>query len=255
MTRIICVASGKGGAGKTTIVANLGLALAELGKDVTILDANLTTPNLGIHLGVPLYPTTLHDVLKGKANIKDAVYEHESGLKIIPAGLSLNDLRGIDSRDLPNALLDLLGHSEIIIVDASAGLGREALSAIESSDEMILVTNPDLPSVTDALKAAKLAEQMGTRITGLAINRKKNKSHEMSSIEIQKMLDGIEILAEIPEDEGVQKSLSKRNPVVHHMPNSPASREIKRLAYHIAGYKYTQKYPWHKKMFSMFSRR
>ena len=69
MTRIIACASGKGGVGKTTFVANLGVALAELGKDVIAVDTNLTTPNLGLHLGVPLYPTTLHDVLKGKASM------------------------------------------------------------------------------------------------------------------------------------------------------------------------------------------
>ncbi|MBS3051549.1 MAG: P-loop NTPase, partial [Candidatus Aenigmarchaeota archaeon] len=72
MTRIIAVVSGKGGVGKTTMVANIGTALSKLGKNVIILDANLTTPSLGMHLGVPLYPVTLHDVLKGRANIKDA---------------------------------------------------------------------------------------------------------------------------------------------------------------------------------------
>ena len=66
--------------------------MAEMGKDVVILDANLTTPNLGMHLGVPLFPTTLHDVLKGKANLSEAIYHHENGLKIIPAGISLKSM-------------------------------------------------------------------------------------------------------------------------------------------------------------------
>src|SRR3989344_7937334 len=124
MTRLICVCSGKGGVGKTFLTANLGVALAEFGKDVAIVDANLTTPNLGLHMGIPLYPVTLHDVLKGNAKISDAIYEHESGLKIIPAGLSLKDLRGVDARDLSNAVIDLLGTIDIVILDASAGLGR-----------------------------------------------------------------------------------------------------------------------------------
>ncbi|MBI4174544.1 MAG: AAA family ATPase, partial [Candidatus Aenigmarchaeota archaeon] len=128
MTRIIAVVSGKGGVGKTTMVANIGTALSKMGKNVIILDANLTTPSLGMHMGVPLYPVTLHDVLKGRANIKDAVYKHESGVKIVPAGISLRDMRGVDSKDLPNALLDLLGSAEIILLDAAAGLGRETLA-------------------------------------------------------------------------------------------------------------------------------
>ncbi|MDI6721594.1 MAG: AAA family ATPase, partial [Candidatus Aenigmarchaeota archaeon] len=160
MTRIIACISGKGGVGKTTVVSNLGVALAKFGRNVIVVDANLTTPNLGLHLGVPLYPTTLHDVLKGTAAIKDAIYYHDSGLKIIPAGLSLRDLRGVDSRDLPNVLLDLLGTSDIVLLDAAAGLGKETLSAIEAADETMLVANPELTSVADALKASKLAQQL-----------------------------------------------------------------------------------------------
>lgn len=254
MTRIICVASGKGGTGKTTLVANLGIALAEMRKDVVILDANLTTPNLGLHLGVPLFPTTLHDVLKGKAAIKDAIYEHESGLRIVPAGIALSDLRGVDARDLSNSLLDLLGNAEIVIVDASAGLGREALAAMESADELLLITNPDLPSVTDALKAAKLAEQIGTKVIGVVINRVTGKEHEMSIDEIKSMLENIEILEEVPEDIHIQRSIAKRSPVVHHKPGSDASQRIKRLAARLVGREYTVKDSWHRKFFTMFRR-
>lgn len=254
MTRIITVLSGKGGVGKTTLVANLGTSLASMGKDVTIFDANLTTPNLGLHLGIPLFPVTLHDVLKGTANIKDAVYWHDSGLKIVPAGLSLKDLRGSDARELPNALLDLLGSTDIILLDASAGLGRETMAAIEASDEVILVTNPDLPSVTDALKAAKLAEQMGSKITGVVINRVSGKDYEMDIREIESMLEGIPILSQVPEDLSVQKAIAKRVPVVQHSPNSAASQEIKRLAAQLIGREYNIIVPWYKRLFSFLRR-
>ncbi len=249
MTRIITVCSGKGGAGKTTVVANLGTALASMGKDVVILDANITTPNLGIHLGVPLFPVTLHDVLKGNASIKDAIYEHESGLRIIPAGISLKDLRGVDSRDLPNALLDLIGNTDIIILDAAAGLGREALSAIESSDELIIVTNPDLPSVTDALKAIKLAERLGTKIGGVVVNRVTRRSHEMNRREILDMLGDVDILAEIPEDVEVQRAVASRTPVVSHSPRSNASKEITSLAARLVGERIEARAPWYRRLF------
>jgi septum site-determining protein MinD len=254
MTRIITILSGKGGVGKTTLVANIGTSLASMGKDVTIFDANLTTPNLGLHLGIPLFPVTLHDVLKGTANIKDAVYWHDSGLKIVPAGLSLKDLRGSDARELPNALLDLLGSTDIILLDAAAGLGRETMAAIEASDEILLVTNPDLPSVTDALKAAKLAEQMGSKITGVVINRRSGRDHEMKTYEVESMLEGIPVLSEVPEDLAVQRSIAKRIPVVQNYPNSAASQEIKRLAAQLIGREYNIMLPWHKKLFSLFRR-
>ncbi len=248
MTRIVAVVSGKGGVGKTTFVSNLGVALAGMGKNVIVLDANLTTPNLGIHLGVPLFPITLHDVLKGRANIRDAIYEHESGLKVIPAGISLRDLRGVDSKDLPNALLDLLGSADIVILDAAAGLGREAMAAIEAADEIIIVTNPDLPSVTDALRAVKLSEQLGTKTLGVVLNRVKGEKHEMRREEILSMLDDVELLGEIPEDRNVQRAISVRVPIVRHMPNSMASHAIKRTAARLIGRSYTYQRPWRQRL-------
>jgi len=249
MTRIISVVSGKGGAGKTTLVANLGAALAEMGKDVTIIDANLTTPNLGFHLGVPLYPTTLHDVLKGRARIQDALYAHDSGVKIIPAGIGINDLKGIDARDLPNSLLDLLGNTDIILIDAAAGLGREALSAIESSDELLVVTNPELPAVADALKAMKLAQEVGTKISGVVLNRVTGGRYEMPLEDIKHMLD-VDVLAAIPEDDAVKQAIAEKTPVVHFAPKSKASREIRKLAAQLVGEDvFIKNEPWFVRLF------
>ncbi len=246
MTRIIACVSGKGGVGKTTLVSNLGVAMSSMGKSVVVVDANLTTPNIGIHFGMPLYPTTLHDVLKGSVPIKDAIYYHDSGVRIIPAGLSLRDLRGTDSRDLPNVLLDLLGTADIVLLDSAAGLGKETLSSMEAADEMVLITNPELTSVTDALKAYKLAEQLGTKITGAVVNRVKNKPHEMRMEDIKNMLEDTDILARIPERIEVQKSIARRKPVVLDSPKSPASREIRRLAGRIAGVEYKENRPWYR---------
>ncbi|MBI2579464.1 MAG: P-loop NTPase [Candidatus Aenigmarchaeota archaeon] len=249
MTRIIACVSGKGGVGKTTIVSNLGVALAALGKNVIVVDTNLTTPNLGIHFGMPLYPTTIHDVLKGTASIRDAIYHHDSGVKIVPAGLSLRDLRGVDSKDLPNVLLDLLGSADMVLLDSSAGLGKETLSSIEAADEMMVITSPELTSVADALKASKLAQQLGTKVIGAAINRVSGKPHEMRTEDVQNMLGDAEILAKIPEHIDVQKAIAKRNPVVLSAPNSPASREIRKLAGRIAGIENTEKLPWYRFLF------
>ncbi|MBI4896241.1 MAG: P-loop NTPase [Candidatus Aenigmarchaeota archaeon] len=238
MTRIITCVSGKGGVGKTTFVANIGSALADAGRNVTILDANLTTPNLGLHLGIPLFPTTLHDVLKGRAHIHDAIYEQENGLKIIPSGISLRDLRGVDVGELPNRLLDLLGKTEIIMLDAAAGLGREALTAIEAADELIIITNPEISAVTDALKAAKLGEQLGTRVTGIVINRVSGSRHEMKTAEVMNMLDHYELLGEIPEDHRVAEATAKRTPVIYHYPDIYASQMFKKIAADLIGHRY-----------------
>ena len=234
MTRIISVVSGKGGVGKTTLVSNLGAALVKRGKNIIILDGNVTTPNLSFHLGIPLYPITLHDVLKKKMPIESAIYHHESGLKIIPASLSYEAVKEVDMDRFQAVLLKLLGKADIVIVDSAAGLGKEALSAINVADDLIVITNPDLPSVTDALKTIKIAEEKGTRILGVVVNRIKNLKHEMSLNEIKSILE-VPIIAAVPEDLAIPRSIAKRMPAVHHKPNSRASLEFHRLAARILG--------------------
>lgn len=248
MARIISIISGKGGAGKTVVTANLGVALAELGEEVTIIDCNLTTPNLGLHLGIPTFPKTLHDVLKGDAKLSDAIYEHDFGLRIIPAGLALSDLKGVDASTLSSALLELVPTNDIILIDGAAGLGKEALAAMEASDELLIITNPELPAALDALKAIKLAEQLGSKLLGVVLNRVSRKPHELSEKEIEDLLE-LPVLAKIPEDENIKKSIAQKIPVVKYNPYAPASLEFKRLAGLLVGKSINLSLPWWKKLF------
>lgn len=237
MTRIVAVSSGKGGVGKTTITANLGAALTEFGQRALVVDANLTTPNLGFHLGVPLYPHTLHDVLRGEAHVEDTIYMHPSGLKVIPASISINDLKNTKPKKLSKVVLDLVGDHDIILLDAAAGLGKESLASLEAADELLVVTNPQLPSVTDALKTIKLAEEMGTQILGVVLNRVESKASELSVDEVESLL-GYPIISVIPEDKKVHSSLAAKTPVVSYSSNSRASIELKKLAAQLAGVDY-----------------
>ena len=90
MSKLIVITSGKGGVGKTTTAINLAAAINYFKKDVLIIDGNLTTPNVGLHLGSPEVPVNLNHVLLEKADPIEAVYEHESGIKIVPSSLSIN---------------------------------------------------------------------------------------------------------------------------------------------------------------------
>ncbi len=234
MTRIITVTSAKGGVGKTTVTSNLGFALSEMGKSTIIMDGNLTTPNLGLHLGISLFPKTLHDVLKGNVELDDAIYHHPSGLRVIPAGLGLDDLRGTSPKQMHKAAEKLVGAADVVLVDAAAGLGRESLISMEIADEIVVVTNPEVPAVTDALKLIKLAEEMGTHVRGVVVNKKRGVRHELSPREVEMMLE-TPIISEVPHDNTVSEALAAKTPVLKHDPHTEASYAFRELAADIIG--------------------
>lgn len=242
MTRIILITSGKGGVGKTMLTSNLAYALTELGEDVIAIDANMTTPNLGLHFGMHLAPKTLHDVLKGKAKLEKAIYHHPFGFKFIPASISVNALTGVDAGKLPNVTFNLTGKADYILVDCAAGLGREAVSAIDAVDEILLITNPDLPSVADALKTAAIAKRMRKNIIGVVVNRRKRKEHELSLKEIRDVLE-LPVISQIPEDKLVAESIAAKQPIIEYAPDSGAAIEITRLAHKMTGRKFRYKKP------------
>ncbi len=234
MTRVITIASGKGGVGKTTTAINLGSAINNFGKEVIIVDGNLTTPNIGLHLGAPIVPISLNHVILGKAKISDAIYEHQSGTKIIPSSLSVRELREIQHDKLKEVTKKLKKVTDYIILDSAAGLGEEAVAALEAADEIILVTNPEIPAVTDALKASKLAEQLGKEVKGIIVTRYTGSKYEMPVQNIKDMLE-LPILGVIPEDKNVPRSVLMKDALIHTHPKSRASRAYRKLAAKIIG--------------------
>ena len=249
MARVIAISSGKGGVGKTTVVSNLATSLAKMGHSVVAIDSNLTTSNLGLHLGIHLYPTTLHDVLEGKADLRDAIYLHNSGFKIIPADISLRKMKDVKSLEYMEIFDKLMKDSDFILVDCAAGLGKEAVTAIRAADEMIIVTNPELPAVTEALKLSFVANKNETRNLGIVINRVKNESHELPARYIEDMLN-VPVLGKIPEDKEVRKSIAMKQPIVTYSPKSPAAQHLKSIAAALTGEKYEPKISVSYRLFS-----
>jgi septum site-determining protein MinD len=254
MTRVISVISGKGGVGKTSLVSNLAAALTDLGNDVVAIDTNLTTPNLGLHLGLHFAPKTLHHVLKGQTKIEEATYDHAYGFKVIPASISTEELKGVDIGKLPEVTLNLIGRPDYVLMDSAAGLGREAISSINAANEILIVTNPDMSSVTDALKSIKVAETLHKKIIGVAVNRIKGNSYEMDRNEIQNFV-GYPIIAEIPEDKNIEQAIAEKKTIIETGKKSPAANEIKRLACYLEGRHYrAQRVSLFEKIRAMFAR-
>jgi len=240
MTRIIAIASGKGGVGKTTMTANLSAALAKFNKSTIAVDCNLTTSNLGLHLGIPLYPITLQDILKKKSRVQEAVYFHKAGFRVLPSDISLTKIIKPRAHDFVDVFYKLVGDADFVLIDVAAGLGSEALAVVDASDELITVTNPEMPAMTDALKLGKLAESMGTKNLGVIINRIKKHPHDVHQVDVENFLE-MNVLGTVREDRRLSKATAEREPVITHNPKSRAAQEILAIAAKIAGIEYKPK--------------
>jgi septum site-determining protein MinD len=239
MTRIIAVLSGKGGVGKTTISINLAEALNKLGRDVIVLDGNLTSPDIGINLGLTNIPASFHDALKGKKNILNSVYLHPSGLRVIPGSINLEAIKEIDLDNLKNIFSQLRGFSEIIILDMEAGLGTETLNVLQFADEVLIVANPEISSVVNALKAIKLTEEMNITVLGVVLNKVRNDSFDLPISSVETLLER-PLLVKIPETDDIRKAQYKKQTLFSNSPNSDAVASFKKLAAYLVGEKYEE---------------
>ncbi|MBI3413046.1 MAG: P-loop NTPase [Candidatus Aenigmarchaeota archaeon] len=233
MSRIVGVLSGKGGAGKTTTAVNLGVALTKLGKSVVLVDSNVNTPNVSLHLGMNFTPFTIQDIIENEPYIPQAIFIHESGLRVIPADFSLKDGH-VDIGELKNHMHKLAGDSDYIIMDCAPGLGPDARAAIDACSEFLIVTNPETPAVADAYKTYKAIKSINGKILGLVVNKVNNDGYELQAGEIENFFNE-SIIGIVPEDKSVRSAVQNRVPVIIHRPNSKAAKAYKKLAMHIEG--------------------
>jgi septum site-determining protein MinD len=239
MTRIIGVLSGKGGVGKTTTVANVGTALASyFKKNVIIVDCNITTSHLSLYLGMYYSPVTLNQVLTGKAKIHEAIYDyHVPGLRVIPASLSLKDLRGVDVSRLRKTIKKLSGEADIVLLDAAPGLGREAMATMRASDEVLFISTPFVPSTMDIIKSHQVALEVGVKPIGIMLNMVGKERYELSIDEVEQLAE-LPVTITVPMDKNVLRSLALKTPVVLFDPSAPASKQFFELAGKLIGEKY-----------------
>lgn len=239
MTYFLAIVSAKGGVGKTTTTINVSAALAYFGRNVIAVDTDITAPNLSIHLGVTKYPKTIHHALHNDVDILEAIYQHQSGIRIIPGSVAYDHAITAPVARMKEILPKLNGVSEIVVLDSAPGLGEEAQTTISIADGVIIVVTPDLAAVSDARKTIKLTQQLNRKILGVVVN----KSHEHDELTEENVATFLEVpvLAVIPEDFVVRSAYQLKSPVIYVHPESVPAQAYKKLAGKIIGEEYHEK--------------
>lgn len=237
--RIVTVTSGKGGVGKTNIALNLSIALAQLGKSVTLFDTDTHLSNLNILLGVqPAF--TLADVVFGDKRVSDVVFRDASGVQVVSGGSGAGDLVGLEDtvkERLFQEIFRLCHTNDFILVDTSAGVSEFIIDFALRADEVVVVTTPEPTAVSDAYALVKIlfGRKENIRFKTL-INRVKSEEaaeeiFERFSLVVEHFLKAdSEYLGCIVEDEHVQTAVQKQSPFLYTFPKSKASKCIDRIA-------------------------
>ncbi|MBS3815915.1 MAG: P-loop NTPase [Hadesarchaea archaeon] len=226
--QVIGVFSSKGGVGKTTTAVNLGASLKKrLGSDVLVVDGNFSAPNLGFHLGIANPSATIHDVLAGNVSIENAVQECEEGLHAILGSVAYDE--SIHLVDLDECLKPLKNKYKVIILDSSPGFGPEVISDIKACNRILVVTNPEIPTIASTLRTFRTAEKYKVPIEGVVLNRVAGKDYEISASKVREGLSW-PLLSVIPEDDKVRESLSEGKPIVFNYPDSDVTKKFRKLA-------------------------
>jgi len=234
--QVISISSGKGGVGKTNIVANLALALTRLGKRVLILDADLGLANIDILLGLtPRY--TIEHLLTGQQRLQDILVPGPEGMVILPAGSGISELTDLNEGQklfLLNEMDQLSQRIDLLLIDTGAGISANVLYFNLAAQESIIIITPEPTSLTDAYALIKvlatrhqkkhfivLANAVANELEAKEVFRK-------ISLVADRFLGSVSLdyLGFVPLDEHVLKAVRKQKAVLELFPQSPAGKSF-----------------------------
>lgn len=242
-TRIITISSGKGGVGKTTIVANLGYTLCRFGKRVLILDADLGLGNFDVLLGLtPEY--NLSHVIRGEKKLQDIVVSGPGRLQILPAASGIQEMTALSQQErflVFSQLHDFVRGFDIMLIDTAAGISSNVLYFNINADEILVVATPEPTSITDAYALIKvLSVKYGSNHFKLVVNAVASEYeaedvYRQISLVADRFLNvDIEFYGGIFLDENLKKGVRQQKVVSEMAPLSKASRNFSALARKIA---------------------
>ncbi len=240
MTRIITITSGKGGVGKTTITANLGTALAQLGKKVALIDADFGLRNLDLLLGLEnriVY--TIIEAIAGECTIEKALVKdkRQPNLVLLPAAQNRNK-EAVSPEQMKEIVNRISANFDYAIVDCPAGIELGFRNAIVAATEAIIVTTPEMAAVRDADRVIGLLEAEGIEKISLIVNRLRPEMVQLDrTIGVEDILDilRIPVIGIVPEDERVIVSTNRGEPLVLDERPSLPGMAFKNIARRIEG--------------------
>jgi flagellar biosynthesis protein FlhG len=251
--KIITITSGKGGVGKTNIVANLGYALCRFGKRVLIYDADLGLGNLDVLLGLaPQY--NLSHVISGEKQLCDVVVEGPGRMKILPAASGIQEMTSLSDQErhlMFSQLATFVMDFDIMLIDTAAGISSNVLYFNINADEILVVATPEPTSMTDAYALMKvLSLKHDTADFKLVVNAA---ASEQEAKEVFQQLNlvadrflniSLEYFGSIPADVNIPKGVRQQKAVCEMAPLAKASRGFAALARKVANSPTAQSNRW-----------
>lgn len=249
--KVICITSGKGGVGKTNIVANLAFALCRQGKRVMILDADLGLANIDILLGLaPKY--TIRHVFSGEKTIAEILVDGPGGMRIMPASSGVQELAELSESQklfLLNELDGLRSSIDIMFIDTGAGISSNVVYFNLAAQERVIVATPEPTSIADAYALIKvLFTRHDTKRFSVLVNQAHTPSEAQQVFKKLAMVAdrflgslSLDYWGSIPYDANVPRAVRQQRAVVELYPEASSSKQFRDLAGKICGRMYDER--------------
>lgn len=244
MATVIAVTSGKGGVGKTNVAINVGVALARLGYRTGVIDADFSLGNVDVLLGLSGEHHLGH-VMTGQRSLREVALTGPQGLQIFPASSGVQSLATLSAGQhgtLTEAVRDVRGTFDFLLVDTAPGISEGVLQAVGIADQVLLVASMEPAGLVDAYATIKV---LNSRLPGVSIGVVINGVADAGEAQLAfRQLDtaadrflkrSLRYLGFVNRDPLVQESVLAQRPIVDHNPQAPASRCFRILASRIAG--------------------